>query len=358
MKLWPGPRPGYNERMNDYPMDYAALDDALKAIEEGRAPDLARHARSLSGSILCSLLAHAASLGQTDCAGAMLDAGAPMDVAARGGKTACMLAAEGGHLQCLRLLIERGADVNKSSIQGLSAAGEAVRGNQPDAFWLLLQAGADPSRGSDSALSMAAFFDRPAFFRLAHESGANLGAIQISGASLVWSCAASGSLESLRALLDCGANPNSFTENNHLQSALMQAAENGHVGCAKLLIERGADLHAIDDLGRTALGYAATGNQPDALRLLAGAGAPWDQPDDQGRLPVHLAAERGHVEALMALAELGADPSALDRQGRDCEALALASRAPRAQECFAFCQANACALAIDRQGERAAPVRL
>lgn len=55
-------------------------------------------------------------------------------------------------------------------------------------------------------------------------------------------------------------------------TALMYAALNGHVEATSLLIERGADINAIDNLGRRVLDYATVRPESGAFKILASAG--------------------------------------------------------------------------------------
>ena len=57
---------------------------------------------------------------------------------------------------------------------------------------------------------------------------------------------------------------------------LMAAAGRGMVGVVRTLVEKGADVHAMDTGGRTALGYARKSKQEEsAAWLLEEAGASW-----------------------------------------------------------------------------------
>ena len=56
-------------------------------------------------------------------------------------------------------------------------------------------------------------------------------------------------------------------------TALMHAALNGHVEATSLLIEKGAQVNAHDNLGRRALDYATTHPESGTFNLLASAGA-------------------------------------------------------------------------------------
>ncbi len=73
-------------------------------------------------------------------------------------------------------------------------------------------------------------------------------------------------------LLDAGANVNS--PNNDHQTALMLAVSTGSLPISKLLVERGADVNAVETFrDQNALMWAAGANQPDIVDLLLAHGA-------------------------------------------------------------------------------------
>ena len=87
--------------------------------------------------------------------------------------------------------------------------------------------------------------------------------------------ASNGDIESVRALLDKGADVNA--KDNRGMTALMRAARNGEFDIVRVLIGRGARINEEDEIGKTALNYAQgklTGEEKDDMvRLLKKAGA-------------------------------------------------------------------------------------
>ncbi|XP_047105181.1 uncharacterized protein LOC124770907 isoform X2 [Schistocerca piceifrons] len=96
---------------------------------------------------------------------------------------------------------------------------------------------------------------------------------------------------------------------------LVQAAEDGAVGELRALIAAGADVGARDELGRTALHYAACRGDVEVARLLVGAGAAVDARDDCGWTPLHFAAYNRHAEVAAGLLVAGADRGATAGDG-------------------------------------------
>jgi ankyrin repeat protein len=89
------------------------------------------------------------------------------------------------------------------------------------------------------------------------------------------------------------------------RTALMLAAENGYIGVAKLLLERGADVNIGDNRGWTALHIAAARNHVDIIQELLIVGADATAINEDARTPFACAALRGHLKAMGLLSKYG-----------------------------------------------------
>ena len=67
----------------------------------------------------------------------------------------------------------------------------------------------------------------------------------------------------------------------------------GHVECARLLLDHGASVAAVCERGRTPLHHAALADEATTVRLLLDAGASLEQPDKNGVRPLDWACS-GH----------------------------------------------------------------
>jgi ankyrin repeat protein len=87
---------------------------------------------------------------------------------------------------------------------------------------------------------------------------------------------------------------------------LIQAARAKDLEEARRRLAAGADVHARDDNGSTALHFAACG-MPALIKLLCENGARPGAKDAKGFTPLHVAYLRKDVECVRALAAHGAD---------------------------------------------------
>jgi ankyrin repeat protein len=94
-------------------------------------------------------------------------------------------------------------------------------------------------------------------------------------------------------------------------TALIAAAHLGHVDVVRMLIEAGAPLDHVNNLGWTALIESIVlgdggKNHTETLTALVRAGASLSIADRQGATPLALARQRGYAEMVRILSEAGA----------------------------------------------------
>ncbi|KAJ7167380.1 hypothetical protein C8R43DRAFT_1121809 [Mycena crocata] len=125
-------------------------------------------------------------------------------------------------------------------------------------------------------------------------------------ASPLWVAAAANLYKTVRYMLDCGTSPNGMIIQLDNGSALCAASKYGHIPIVKLLLERGADIHAGDE---AALQEAALRGKLEVVRLLLENGADIHAGDDAA---VQGAVSWGQLEVVRLLLEKGADIHAGD----------------------------------------------
>jgi ankyrin repeat protein len=121
-----------------------------------------------------------------------------------------------------------------------------------------------------TALHYAGFFGDVESARSLIAGGADVNAIARNASLVVapiHSAAASRQNETVRVLLDAGADPNARQENGFV--ALHAAAQHGDRELAELLLERGADPSAATDDGRTAESIARDEGHDELAALVA-----------------------------------------------------------------------------------------
>ena len=112
------------------------------------------------------------------------------------------------------------------------------------------------------------------------------------------------------------------------RTGLQNAAINGNLQIAAILIKAGANLDLRDKLGNTALHLAVDRNQVEMAQLLIDVGAALDLDNRAGMTPLMIAASRGNTAIVQALLNKGANARKTDFTGRDALSWANDSRRP------------------------------
>jgi len=115
-----------------------------------------------------------------------------------------------------------------------------------------------------------------------------------------------GDNEGVLRALELGADVNAI----HLSStktALLLACDGGQIATVRLLLQRGANIEAVDNLGYTALHYASLHGARDVVKYLITLGADVDCRDRCGRTPLMFAVYNDLSDILAILIEAGAD---------------------------------------------------
>lgn len=211
----------------------------------------------------------------------LLDAGAVVDVAARGaGGTPLVVALFWGNRTTAELLAGHG--VHPRNLRAAAGLGRLEVAEEPGAErgfyrphggfpdWTPSD---DPQEVLDEALAWAARNERGATLAELVERGARVDADVYRGTALAWA-AACGRVDAIRRLVELGADPNQRTtfggpDHGDKTTALHLAAQSGHLEAVRVLLEMGADPTTRDDLhGGTPAGWAEFGGNRAAADLL------------------------------------------------------------------------------------------
>ncbi len=116
------------------------------------------------------------------------------------------------------------------------------------------------------------------------------------------------------------------------KTPLHYAATYGRDETIKALIEWGADINARDITGMTPLHITGTLNRVSEARILLDAGADLEAKDDFGATPLHSAAIHEKIDVMNLFLERGADPNATNTNGKTPLDLAKEQRKAKAVE--------------------------
>jgi ankyrin repeat protein len=280
------------------------------------------------------------------------ESGGPNQPFPRGGWTAAMYAARQNAVAALRVLAERGANLNIQDPQGATAMQIAIINLHYDAAALLLDKGADPNVADETgmtalyavanmntlawiqgrpapALASNAEVDAAGLVNRLIDRGANPNAklskpilkrhhdfqaerVLTEGATPLMRAARYGDVKLARVLLERGADPKATLKDgtNALMLAagvslaavrgedpsLLHPSEEGSAEIINMLLDRGVDINAANQIGLTALHGAVqrgqgsgNGTGEKLITLLVSKGAKLDAKDRRGRTPLDLA---------------------------------------------------------------------
>lgn len=200
----------------------------------------------------------------------LADKGAKLNVRLNG-FTPLMSAIIGGDRDTIGFLLERDADVKAKTKSGYTALHAGAWLARDDALVKrLLQMGADPKTQVN--------ISEPAYDVLTPLMGAVV----------------RGNAKVVRRLLDAGADVN-VQGGAFGRTALLMAATTQDVETVKTLLDHGANVHAKDNLGQTALDWAKRRGQTEIVKLLEKAGAKETPSEIAKREPLHKAIDADSI---------------------------------------------------------------
>ena len=246
------------------------------------------------------------------------------------GVTPLMEAAAAGSLDAMKLLLDKGADPNAVNMFGSTALLWSATDLAKVRLLLDHHAGVKAvSKQGRTALQVAAMSDHSAeIVRLLIAKGADVKTVDNMMMTALNAAALGNDTETIRMLVEAGvdvnaAGPLMAADAIVGESPLMNAAYQGNLAAAKLLLAKGAKVNAVSDRekayqvkngsialgGWTALSIAAAYGPADLVKALLDAGADVNVKDVRGMTPLMLAAatDRQNPEILRMLLAKGAD---------------------------------------------------
>ncbi|CAM9553815.1 unnamed protein product [Laminaria digitata] len=214
--------------------------------------------------------------------------------------------------------VKLGGDVTATAPNGRTALHCASFWNRPGAVDCLVRHGANieaQDSGGWTPLHAAAVRGSSRSISALLRSGASKSPVEWRGLPPLHLAAEHGHLTAVKALLVAGADVNSRHGEDEL-SALDSASVGGSREVLEAMVRHGADVHAADSGGVTALFVAAMYDRVRAVDYLVEAGANVAAQDDRGWTALHAASSEGSSKAIEALLRHGADGSKPDNSDR------------------------------------------
>ena len=198
----------------------------------------------------------------------LLRAGADPNIRSNNGRSPIDVAVMEGRQKTLRAMIQHGADVTDTDSIGQTPLHIAAKYGNATAAETLVHAGADPvARNSQdlSPLDIATASGKLAVVLglIRHREKVDVNATDQMGWTALHYSARAENVAITEALMDAGADYG--VRNSNQASPFDHAVGYGQDSTAKLMIQRGANVRAVDDRGFTALHLAETVSMIDML---------------------------------------------------------------------------------------------
>ena len=265
---------------------------------------------------------HAAARTQTpQVIEAILDKGATIDVHDKFGLTPLMNAVSHGKLENVKYLLQRGADATWRPARGESVLELAVANERLEIVEALLDHGVDVNtsdRNGGNVLLTAIMIDndrmhmggvelvqvvdapseaKPKIMQLLVDRGIQIDARHVDGATNLHTACTLGELDSVRFLLDAGADPNAMDD--AYRKPLWSAVRGNYVEIVKLLLLKTTNIDDPVYNGPTCLSTACRWGHRESVRLLLDAGAEiWPQEPNPKFIPVEKRLPRYAADAM------------------------------------------------------------
>jgi len=218
-----------------------------------------------------TVLSNAVSACKIEVVKELINAGGRIDTKDDHNTTILMRAALNEDDQVARFLIEAGASIDAENTDGESALTFAARAGKGSVLKLLIDKGATinlTQTDLDNALLSSMTNEDSSVVKILLQAGASANAKDRETTALM-RAVQSGKPETIRALIDAGAELNAVDEDGWTAVMHADSAEN-----VLVLVNAGVDLTIRNRDGLTALGMASKYDQEEIVKLLKSRGAP------------------------------------------------------------------------------------
>ena len=259
----------------------------------------------------------AAYKGQKEIVQLLLEAGADVTLGDNENSQPIHNAAVAGHTEVIETLLASGVDINSRDNNGMTALHFALSYRQLETAALLLDKGADLNASNHNgftSLHYAALGNFTDLINRLVSSDGNINVQSQDGTTPLLFASGRGNFEATTRLLELGANTE--LANDYGRTPLLNVVrESGNVEMARLLIEHGADINALDIFGDSPIVLAAWRGYKAIVNLLLDHNAEVPVDGHRGLQLIRYSAKKGLERLMKKLVTGGADLSITGQQG-------------------------------------------
>ncbi|KAL5592757.1 hypothetical protein FOBRF1_013065 [Fusarium oxysporum] len=296
------------------PLHYAAM-NGHKAVVQLLVENGAKIA-AMDSKVGWTPLHCAAENGDEGLAKILVEHGADVNAEdCKAGWAPLHFAAMNGHKAVVQLLVETGANIEAEDKYGWTPRWFAEINGHLEVVELLPSEGAKDTIANEdrwTPLHCGAISSQQGLVKLLVGNDADL---YFEGkVTPVLFAAENGLRIGLQRLLEKGANIEARDDNG--RTSLWRAAQNGHEAVVELLLEKGAVIETMDDNDQTPLLWAAGEGHKAVVELLLEKGADIDAKDKYGQKPLWRALDNRHMAIVELLLKKGANVETMDNNGQ------------------------------------------
>lgn len=266
-------------------------------------------------------LHYASGTADRDVISLLLNSGLKVNTPAKNTKTPLMIASEGGNFNIVEYLIQQGANINDLDEFNESALTYAVNDGNIKIIRLLVKKGADLNildEDGTPLLHKAVLTDSSVVQELIR-LGIDPDVKNADGFTALDEAISDDEVDSVRVLLEGGADLNVIPNDGLGYSLLIDAANKGNDEIVSLLIKHGAKVNYISPGGYTALSKAVSKQSVPTIRALIDGGADVNMKNSYGHSLLVDAIthyRRPDLSVVKVLVDSGVNIHSVDKQGK------------------------------------------
>ena len=251
---------------------------------------------------------------------AIIDYGADVNATNKRGRTPLLLSCFFRQIDSVNVLLAAGADTTICDEEGFSCLHAAIDGRcSKDTLQALIDHGAhiDTTRKDGAnALLRACYTGQSESVRFLLEAGADESIVTPNGNTcLHYAIRGNCTKDTLEKIIEQGVDANYM--NHRGDTALIRAYSTAQTESVNVLLEKGADPNIVNSSGFSSLHAAAAGNCPSkTVQEISKCKIDLDAKDKDGRTALLLACMHRQQETVQVLLEAGSNPNIRDNNGQ------------------------------------------